>query len=333
MHLKSNLPKKILSWYDNNKRNLPWRVSKNSPKKLYYRLLSEFMLQQTQVKTVIPYFNKFTKKFKTLKNLSKSKEKEILKLWEGLGYYRRARNLLASSKLLVKEYNSKLPYEIKEIKKLPGVGEYTANALLGLVHNKPTIAIDGNVKRVFARVLNKKELKIDFEKFIELNKKNLFSTKRNSDFVEALMEFGALICKPKDPKCSICNLKKMCKYFNTSNKIKNIKKKMIKNKNYDVFCYINKKKEMALTKKNKLGFLSEFNLPQIKETNLKVRKASWKFLSNYKNSISNIKLNINLYYKFSNKIPSNYSWFSIEKNKEFIPTFTKKIFKQVSVLF
>ena len=333
MHLKSNLPKKILSWYDNNKRNLPWRVSKNSPKKLYYRLLSEFMLQQTQVKTVIPYFNKFTKKFKTLQNLSKSKEKEILKLWEGLGYYRRARNLLASSKLLVKEYNSKLPYEIKEIKKLPGVGEYTANALLGLVHNKPTIAIDGNVKRVFARVLNKKELKIDFEKFIELNKKNLFSTKRNSDFVEALMEFGALICKPKDPKGSICNLKKMCKYFNTSNKIKNIKKKMIKNKNYDVFCYMNKKKEMALTKKNKLGFLSEFNLPQIKETNLKVRKASWKFLSNYKNSISNIKLNINLYYKFSNKIPSNYSWFSIEKNKEFIPTFTKKIFKQVSVLF
>jgi A/G-specific adenine glycosylase len=333
MHLKSNLPKKILSWYDNNKRNLPWRVSKNSPKKLYYRLLSEFMLQQTQVKTVIPYFNKFTKKFKTLQNLSKSKEKEILKLWEGLGYYRRARNLLASSKLLVKEYNSKLPYEIKEIKKLPGVGEYTANALLGLVHNKPTIAIDGNVKRVFARVLNKKELKIDFEKFIELNKKNLFSTKRNSDFVEALMEFGALICKPKDPKCSICNLKKMCKYFNSSNKIKNIKKKMIKNKNYDVFCYMNKKKEMALTKKNKLGFLSEFNLPQIKETNLKVRKASWKFLSNYKNSISNIKLNINLYYKFSNKIPSNYSWFSIEKNKEFIPTFTKKIFKQVSVLF
>ena len=291
------------------------------------------MLQQTQVKTVIPYFNKFTKKFKTLQNLSKSKEKEILKLWEGLGYYRRARNLLASSKLLVKEYNSKLPYEIKEIKKLPGVGEYTANALLGLVHNKPTIAIDGNVKRVFARVLNKKELKIDFEKFIELNKKNLFSTKRNSDFVEALMEFGALICKPKDPKCSICNLKKMCKYFNTSNKIKNIKKKMIKNKNYDVFCYMNKKKEMALTKKNKLGFLSEFNLPQIKETNLKVRKASWKFLSNYKNSISNIKLNINLYYRFSNKIPSNFNWYSIEKNKEFIPTFTKKIFKQVSILF
>ena len=291
------------------------------------------MLQQTQVKTVIPYFNKFTKKFKTLETLSKCREVEILKLWEGLGYYRRARNLLASSKLLVKKYDSRLPYEIEEIKNLPGVGDYTANALLGLVHNRPTIAVDGNVKRIFTRILNKKESKIDFKKFIEINKENLFSSNRNSDFLEALMEFGALICKPKNPECSTCNLNKTCKYFNSSNKIKNIKNKMIKNKNYDVFCYVNKKKQIALTKKNNLGFLNKFNLPQIKETNSKSRKTSWKFLSKYKNSISNNKLNINLYYKFSNKIPSNFNWYSIEKNKEFIPTFTKKIFKQVSILF
>ena len=105
------------------------------------------------------------------------------------------------------------------------------------------------------------------------------------------------------------------------------------NKNYDVFCYINKKKQIALTKKNNLGFLSEFNLPQIKEANPGTMKTNWKFLTNYKNSISNIKLNINLYYRFSNKIPLNFNWYSIEKNKEFIPTFTKKIFKQVSILF
>ena len=109
MHINPNLSKKILAWYDNNKRSLPWRVGKNSKKKQYYRLLSEFMLQQTQVKTVIPYFNKFTKKYRTLRSLSKSSEKEILKLWEGLGYYRRAKNLLACSKKLVKEHNSKLP--------------------------------------------------------------------------------------------------------------------------------------------------------------------------------------------------------------------------------
>ena len=333
MHLKSNLTKNILCWYDNNKRSLPWRVSKKSPKRLYYRLLSEFMLQQTQVKTVIPYFKRFIKKFKTLELLSKGKEKEILKLWEGLGYYRRARNLLASSKLLVQEYNSKLPYEIKEIKKLPGVGDYTANALLGLVHDRPAIAIDGNVKRVFARMLNKKESNIDYEKFIKLNKKKLFSSKRNSDLVEALMEFGALICKPKDPKCGICNLKKTCKYFNSSNKVNTTKIKMIKNKNYDVFCYLNKKKQIALTKKNNLGFLSEFNLPRIEEAKSEMKKTNWQFLNNYKNSISNIKLNINLYYKFSNKIPLNFNWYSINKNKEFIPSFTKKIFKQISILF
>ena len=147
MHLNPTLSKKILAWYDNSKRNLPWRVSKNSPKKLYYRLLSEFMLQQTQVKTVIPYFNKFIKKHKTLESLSKINENQILKLWEGLGYYRRARNLLATAKLLLKKYNSKLPDTLKEIKKLPGVGDYTANALLGFIYNEPTLAIDGNVKR------------------------------------------------------------------------------------------------------------------------------------------------------------------------------------------
>ena len=333
MHINFNLPKKILGWYDNNKRTLPWRVGENSPKKLYYRLLSEFMLQQTQVNTVIPYFKKFTKKFKTLKSLSRCSEQKILKLWEGLGYYRRARNLLATSKILVLKYNSKLPRSFKEIKTLPGVGDYTANALLGLVHNKPAIAIDGNVKRVFSRILNKKESKINFDEFIEINKKKLFNSKRNSDFVEALMEFGALVCKPKDPICGICNLKNNCKYFNSSRKIKTTKYKMIENKNYDVFCYVNKKKQIALTKKNNLGFLNQFSLPEIREAKNNSRTRDWKFLKKYKNSISNKKLNINLYYKFSNKIPPSFIWHSMDKNKEFIPTFTKKIFRQVSTLF
>tara|TARA_B100000963_G_scaffold348721_1_gene356751 strand:- start:408 stop:1412 length:1005 start_codon:yes stop_codon:yes gene_type:complete len=334
MHLNSNLPKKILCWYDNNKRSLPWRVSKNSPKKLYYRLLSEFMLQQTQVKTVIPYFNNFTKKFKTLLDLSKSNEKEILKMWEGLGYYRRARNLLACSKMLVNNYKLRLPETLEEIKKLPGVGDYTANALLGLIYDKPRIALDGNVKRIFSRNLNVEEHKIDFNKFIEKNKKKLFCTKRNADFVEALMEFGALTCKPKDPNCLMCCLNKTCKYFKSNNKIKSTRKKMIKNKNYDIFCYLNKKKQIALTKNNQISFLKNFNIPTIKESISFQKNQSWKFLVNYNNSISNLKLNINLYYKFSDKIPLSHNWYSLEKNnKEFIPSFTKKIFRQVSTLF
>ena len=154
MHLSPTLSKKILAWYDNNKRNLPWRVGKSQLKSCIIGFLSEFMLQQTQVNTAIPYFNKFTKKFKNLYALSKINEKKILKMWEGLGYYRRARNLLACTKLLVKNYKSKLPTSINEIKKLPGVGDYTANALLGFVYNEPRIALDGNVKRVFSRNLN-----------------------------------------------------------------------------------------------------------------------------------------------------------------------------------
>jgi A/G-specific adenine glycosylase len=333
MHLSPTLSKNILAWYDNSKRNLPWRVSKKSPKKLYYRLLSEFMLQQTQVKTVIPYFKKFTKKYKTLKSLSKINEKQILKLWEGLGYYRRARNLLASTKLLVNEHNSQLPNNLKEIKKLPGVGDYTANALMGFIHNYPTIAIDGNVKRVFARYLNKKESKIDFKKLIDINKKKLFITKRNSDFVEALMEFGALICKPKDPKCSQCCLNKNCRYLRSPNKIETNKRKKIKNMNYNIFCYLSKKKRIALTKENELKFLKNFNLPLIKKMKNNNVNKKWKFLKNYKNSISNLNLNINLYYKFSNKIPKSYNWYSLKNNKEFIPSFTKKIFNQVLTLF
>ncbi len=333
MHIDKTLPKKILAWYDNSKRKLPWRVGKKSPKKLYYRLLSEFMLQQTQVKTVIPYFNKFTKKFKTIKALSQRNEREILKMWEGLGYYRRARNLLACSKILVQNYKSRLPRSIIEIKKLPGIGDYTANALLGLVYNEPRIAVDGNVRRVFSRNLNIEENKINFDKFIEKNKKKFFITKRNDDFVEALMEFGALICKPKDPNCLTCCLNKTCKYFKSSKKIKNIKNKMIKSKNYDIFCYINTKKQIALTKNNQISFLKDFNIPEIKETNNVPNNQNWIFLKNYKNSISNLKLNINLYYKFSKKIPRTFNWYSLKENKEFIPSFTKRIFRQVSTLF
>ena len=145
MHINFNLTKNILAWYDNNKRMLPWRVDKNHKHKLYYRLLSEFMLQQTQVKTVLPYFSKFLKHYPTLKSLSQAQERAILKLWEGLGYYRRAKNLLKSSKHLAK-IKYELPDSLDEVKKLPGVGTYTANALLAFIHDKPTLAVDGNVR-------------------------------------------------------------------------------------------------------------------------------------------------------------------------------------------
>ena len=289
------------------------------------------MLQQTKVKTVIPYFKAFLHNFPTLRSLSLSNESKVLKLWEGLGYYRRARNLLKTSKILVNECNSKLSKNLIDVKKLPGIGDYTANALLAFIHDQPTIAVDGNVKRVFSRILNKNENKIDFNKIIEINRKNLFKTKRNSDFVEALMEFGALVCKPKRPECSNCSIKNMCKYFKSNKKPKHIKIFKTKVKNYNIFCNIDKmRNKIALTKKHNLGFLNKFYLPPIKESNSNKKIINWNFHSNFKDSISNKKLNINLYYKFSLKIPLYHQWFSLKKNNEFIPSFTKKIFKKLS---
>ena len=290
------------------------------------------MLQQTKVKTVIPYFEKFTKKYTNLESLAKSREKSVLKLWEGLGYYRRARNLLKTSKILVTKHNSILPNDIGQIETLPGIGEYTSNVLIALIYNKPTLAIDGNVKRVISRLLNMNLKKIDFKLFKKINKKKIFNTKRNSDLVEAMMEFGALVCNSKNPNCNICPIKINCKFFNSTNKVKKIKKDLIQ-ENLSIFCYLSKEGQIALTKKNNLGFLNKFNLPQIENTSNKKKLKNWKLLSKYKNSISNKKLNIHLYYKFSKNIPTDFSWYSIKTNKDFMPSFTKKIFKQVSVLF
>jgi len=323
MHINNrNLPKKILSWYDNNKRILPWRISQKSRKKQYYRILSEFMLQQTQVKTVIPYFNNFIKKIPNLKALSNSNEKTVLKLWEGLGYYNRAKNLHKTSKILIKKYNGQTPKSFEKLKELPGIGDYTANILLALIYNQPRVALDGNVKRVLSRLFNRGVKNVVY----------LFKTKRNGDLAEALIEFGALVCKSKDPRCNECKIKKMCAYYGSETSIGLKKKIKIKSKSYDIFCYLKKnKKQIALTKNNDLGFLKKFSLPKIKEASKKNK--NWKFLCNYKNAISNKKLNINLYYKFSSKIPSEYNWYSLNKNNEFIPSFTKKIFKQISHLY
>ncbi len=280
------------------------------------------MLQQTQVKTVIPYFKKFVKNVPSLKVLSTSNKNKILKLWEGLGYYSRAKNLHKASKILIKKHKGKLPDNFDQLKELPGIGDYTANILLALIYNHPRIGLDGNVKRILFRLFKLNEKSVI----------NLFKTNRNGDFAEALIEFGALICKSKDPKCYECKIKNMCLYYKSKEKVALKKNNKIHSKNYDIFCYLKKnKRQIALTKNNNVGFLKSFNLPKIEQTSK--QKKNWKFLCKYKNSISNKKLNINLYYKFSSKLPPRFQWYSLNKNKDFVPSFTKKIFRQVSNLY
>ncbi len=146
------LSKKIIAWYQKHQRKLPWRVYKSSSDRDYRVLLSEIMLQQTKVSTVIPYFNKFYKKFSTIKSLSKSRITSVLKLWQGLGYYQRARNLHQIAKIVSQKFGGKLPDSFSDLKNLPGIGDYTASAILSIAKNKPFIGIDGNVKRVISRI-------------------------------------------------------------------------------------------------------------------------------------------------------------------------------------
>ena len=306
-------------------------------KKEYYVLVSEFMLQQTQVKTVIPYFTKFVTKIPNLKTLSTSNEKKVLKLWEGLGYYRRAGNLHKTAKILIKNYNGKIPKKFAEIIKLPGVGEYTANSLSALVHNKPCIPIDGNVKRVFSRLFLTNVSSQNFDNEIKKITNKLSNTDRNADLAEALMEFGAVVCKPQNPLCRICNLKNYCKFYNKKIYISKKKKYYFKEKKFNIFCYLNKKnKKIALAKNKNMSFLTNFKMPEVQmvisNNNLKIK--GWKYLCNYKNNISNIKMNINLFYKFTINKPKRFTWYSIDRpNVTFIPSFTKIIFNKVKKLY
>ena len=160
-----NIPKKILHWYDNNKRILPWRKHVSKKQKQYFTLVSEFMLQQTQVKTVIPYFKNFIKKIPTLNVLAKIDDEKLMKCWEGLGYYRRARNLKITAKKIISDYKGNLPNNIEDLKTLPGIGEYTSRAIMAIAFNKSFIPLDGNVERILKRVFYlKKKSEISKEK-------------------------------------------------------------------------------------------------------------------------------------------------------------------------
>ena len=153
------ITKKILKWYDLNKRSLPWRKNFSPQKRQYYTLVSEFMLQQTQVATVIPYFNSFIKNVPNLKILAKIQNKKLIKLWEGLGYYSRVRNLKKTAQVVAKNFNGKIPNNYQDLLSLPGIGNYTASAILAIAFDKPYIPMDGNIERVLKRYLYLKKEK------------------------------------------------------------------------------------------------------------------------------------------------------------------------------
>ncbi len=201
----------LLTWYTESKRTLPWRENQDP-----YRVwVSEIMLQQTRVDTVIPYFERFTELFPTLQDLAYADEEKVLKAWEGLGYYSRVRNLQTAVKEVCETYEGKVPDTPKEIAGLKGVGPYTAGAVLSIAYGLPEPAVDGNVMRVLSRILlieediSKPKTRVTFEKAV----RELISHEDPSSFNQGLMELGALICTPKSPACLICPMRELCRGF------------------------------------------------------------------------------------------------------------------------
>ncbi|MFD0672320.1 A/G-specific adenine glycosylase [Cohnella sp. GCM10027633] len=198
----------LLRWYKRERRDLPWRRTKDP----YHIWVSEIMLQQTRVETVIPYFNRFVGRFPTLRELAEAPEEDVLKHWEGLGYYSRARNLQAAVREVVSGYGAQVPSEKKAVSGLKGVGPYTAGAILSIAYNQPEPAVDGNVMRVLSRYflleddIAKPATRVGMESLAAA----LIPEGEASDFNQALMELGAMVCTPKSPSCGDCPVALHC---------------------------------------------------------------------------------------------------------------------------
>lgn len=194
--------RRLLNWYDRNKRDLPWRENRDP-----YRVwLSEIMLQQTRVAAVVDYYERFLGRFPTIDKLARARESSVLAAWSGLGYYRRARMLHAAAKKILKEHKGKFPGKAEDLLALPGVGRYTAAAVASIAFDQPVAVVDGNVERVLRRVQGKdlagEGLWLAAAEFLD--------RRRPGDFNQALMELGATICLPRQPQCPLCPVSGLC---------------------------------------------------------------------------------------------------------------------------
>ncbi len=248
------IQQKLLDWYMQYHRKLPFRESHDP----YSVWISEIMLQQTRMDTVISYYERFMIRFPTVIELANAQEEEVFKMWEGLGYYSRARNLIKCARIIADDYDSVFPADYEEALKLPGIGSYTAGAVLSIAYNLKYPAVDGNVMRVISRIFNMKEdiansksKKIFEDKIITITPDN------PRYFNQALMELGALICTPKRPNCPSCPINADCMAFEIGlQDCLPVKRQKIKIKNLHLAVAIIKQGETILFTKSDKGLLS-----------------------------------------------------------------------------
>ncbi len=236
---------KILSYYRNNKRDLPWRTKEDNNQNPYYTLVSEIMLQQTQVSTALDYYKRFIKKWPTVNSLASANIDEVLVLWAGLGYYSRAKNLLKTAQIIKNNFHGLVPNKYDDLISLPGIGDYTASAILSFAYGKPTLALDTNIKRFITRIFG-----IDSLEKKEISKYGtyFFANRNSGKITQAVMDFSSQLCTKKKPACLSCFLKSYCKYDEYKEKPK--KTSFIKKKYSIVIFYIYKNKYFFLRKRS-----------------------------------------------------------------------------------
>ncbi|MFG3614212.1 A/G-specific adenine glycosylase [Rummeliibacillus stabekisii] len=327
---KKQFQEALVQWFIREKRDLPWRHT-HDPYKIW---VSEVMLQQTRVDTVIPYYNRFIEEFPTLEELAQAPEEKLLKQWEGLGYYSRARNLQAGVREVVEKYSSTVPDNRPEIIKLKGIGPYTAGAILSIAYNKAEHAVDGNVMRVLGRVLLIKEdiALPKTKKIFEQAVMELIDPAYPSEFNQGLMELGALICTPTSPKCLLCPVREFCTAFQEGRPEElPIKTKKTKKKDlfYDVFVVQNEKKQFLLEKRPGKGLLANmWQFPMVEKSttpsegfladSYNVDLVSRERLLSFKHIFSHLTWNMESYYLKveQNGQPTESSvWFTEEEIK------------------
>jgi len=212
------LTKKLLEWYDDNHRCLPWRISPPDRRfglepDPYHVWLSEIMLQQTTVATVMGYFSKFINRWPNIHAVSAASLEDILKMWAGLGYYSRARNLKAAADQIASLYSGNFPKDYATLRRLPGIGAYSAAAIMAIAYDKPYAAIDGNVERIIARLLAIDLPKRDSKHIIAAQMQELVPKFRAGDFAQSMMDLGATLCRPRAPHCPRCPWQSNCEAF------------------------------------------------------------------------------------------------------------------------
>jgi len=262
-----NFQKELIKWYKINKRELPWRNSTDA----YVIWLSEIILQQTRVEQGLPYFNKFLENFPTVETFAAATENQVLKLWQGLGYYSRGRNMLFTAKQVVAQHKGVFPLNYKELIKLKGIGDYTAAAISSFANNESKAVLDGNVYRVLSRYFGIEEpinSTIGKKIFAELAQ-SLIANQDAATYNQAIMEFGALQCKPKSPRCESCPLRIDC-YALKNNKVDvlpvKLKKVKVRERWFNYFVALGE--PYILTKQRKAGDVWQqlFDFPLIETT-------------------------------------------------------------------